>query len=74
MRPFWRLAALPPHKNGRQYFRDHYDWRVIERTYHELLAQLQKTEPKAGMEPMPGWSARRRRDVAPAAEVVRSIA
>ena len=59
-------------KSGRQHFRDHYDWRVIERKYHELLQQLQKNPPKKGIEPIPGWSARRRRDIQPAADVLRS--
>ena len=59
-------------KSGRQYFRDHYDWRVIERKYHELLQQLQKNPPKTAIEPIPGWSARRRRDRQPAADVLRS--
>ena len=68
----WLSASLG--KNGRQYVRDHYDWRVIERKYHELLVQLQKAAPKTNMEPIPGWSARRRRDVAPAGDVVRSLA
>jgi glycosyltransferase involved in cell wall biosynthesis len=59
-------------KNGRQYFRDHYDWRVIERKYRDMLVQLQKGPAKTAMDPLPGWSARRRRDIPPAAGVVRS--
>jgi glycosyltransferase involved in cell wall biosynthesis len=67
----WLSSSLG--KSGRQYFRDHYDWRVIERKYHEMLVQLQKAEPGAAIEPIPGWSERRRRDVAPTADVVRSL-
>ena len=59
-------------KSGRQYFRDHYDWRVIERKYHEILTQLQNTPAKTTIEPIPGWSARRRRDLQPAVHVLRS--
>lgn len=59
-------------KSGRQYFRDHYDWRVVERKYRDILAQLQKTPAKTAIEPLPGWSARRRRDLQPAADVLRS--
>jgi glycosyltransferase involved in cell wall biosynthesis len=66
----WLSSSLG--KNGRQYFRDHYDWRVIERKYHEVLTQLQKNPPKASIEPLPGWTARRRRDLKPAADVFRS--
>ena len=67
----WLSASLG--KSGRQHFRDHYDWRVIERKYHEMLVQLQKAEPRTAIEPIPGWSERRRRDVAPAADVLRSL-
>jgi glycosyltransferase involved in cell wall biosynthesis len=67
----WLSASLG--KNGRQYFRDNYDWRVVERKYHEMLVQLQKTPPRHAMDPLPGWSARHRRDLSPAADVVRSL-
>jgi glycosyltransferase involved in cell wall biosynthesis len=61
-------------KNGRQYVRDHYDWRVIERKYHDILAQLRNNPPRTGMSPIAGWMARRRRELSPTAEVVRSVA
>ena len=67
----WLSGSLG--KSGRQYFRDQYDWRVIERKYHDMLSQLQKAAPRATIEPLPGWSERRRRDVPPAAEVLRSV-
>ena len=67
----WLSSSLG--KSGHQYFRDHYDWRVVERKYHEMLVQLQKAEPRTAIEPIPGWSERRRRDVAPAADVLRSL-
>jgi len=67
----WLSASLG--QSGRQYFRDHYDWRIVERKYHEMLVQLQKAPPSHVMAPMPGWSARRRRDLEPAADVVRSL-
>jgi len=67
----WLSSTLG--KNGRQYFRDHFDWRVVERKYHEMLVQLQKAVPKTTIEPIPGWAARRRRDLTPAADVVRSL-
>ena len=55
----------------RQFFRDHYDWRVVERKYHDMLAQLQKAAPRETIEPLPGWSERRRRNVPPAADRTR---
>jgi len=67
----WLSSSLG--KSGRQYFRDHFDWRVVERKYHEMLVQLQKAVPGAAIEPIPGWSGRRRRDLAPAADVVRRL-
>jgi len=66
----WLSSTLA--RSGRQYFRDHFDWRVIERKYHEMLVQLKKAEPPTAIEPIPGWSARRRRDLPPAADVLRS--
>ena len=67
----WLSASLG--KSGRQYFRDNYDWRIVERKYHEMLTQLQKAPVRHEMAPAPGWMARRRRDLAPAAEVIRSL-
>ena len=58
--------------NGRQYFRQHYAWPVIEQKYLEMFQQLQRDAGDAGsgaIEPLPGWLARRRR-LLPAAEAV----
>jgi len=64
----WLSASLG--RNGRQFFREHYDWPVIERKYLDMLDRLTK-EPAAGsVEPLPGWLARRRRNLPPAEEVV----
>ena len=60
-------------RNGREYFRAHYAWPVIERRYLEMLQRLQ-AEPAARMiEPLPGWFARRRRHLPPAADVLASL-
>jgi glycosyltransferase involved in cell wall biosynthesis len=56
-------------RSGREYFRRHYTWPVIERKYLDLLARLSKVPPPR-MEPLPGFFARRRDTVRPAAEVV----
>jgi glycosyltransferase involved in cell wall biosynthesis len=62
--------------NGREYFRQHYSWSVIERKYLEMFERL-KQESKAGttrrMEPLPGWLARRRPDVRPAQEILATL-
>ena len=59
--------------NGRRYFERHYTWPEIDRKYLDLLDRLRREDPPAGgrtIEPMPGWLARRRRNLPPAAEVV----
>lgn len=63
--------------NGRDYFARHYAWPVIERKYLDMFDRL-KREDAAGtavpaLEPLPGWFARRRRDLSPAAEVLARI-
>jgi glycosyltransferase involved in cell wall biosynthesis len=71
----WLSGSLG--RNGRQYFQNNYDWRVIERKYLDMLAQLAKTKtkpkpepPAHTMEPLPSWSDRRRDDLPPAEEVL----
>jgi glycosyltransferase involved in cell wall biosynthesis len=60
-------------ENGRTYYRRHYDWPVIERKYLDMFAQLDRERPARSIEPLPGWWARRRRTLPPAAEVVRRL-
>jgi glycosyltransferase involved in cell wall biosynthesis len=58
-------------RNGRAYFKRHYDWPVIERKYLETFDRLAR-EPRDQqpvLEPLPGFFARRRRAL-PAAEDV----
>jgi glycosyltransferase involved in cell wall biosynthesis len=61
-------------RNGREYFRTHYTWPVIERKYLDMFDRL-KRDGQSGrtMEPLPGWLGRRRRDLRPANEVLASI-
>ena len=56
-------------RSGREYFRLHYAWPVIERKYLDLLERLPNIPPP-DMEPLPGFFARRARTARPAAEVV----
>jgi glycosyltransferase involved in cell wall biosynthesis len=53
-------------QNGRDFFRRHYAWPVIERTYLDMFAALARSAPQP-LEPLPGWFARRTRNI-PAAE------
>jgi glycosyltransferase involved in cell wall biosynthesis len=63
----WLSATLG--RNGRQFFRDHYDWTVIERKYLDMFKRLQQETPAQSTDPLPGWFDRRRQDL-PAAEQV----
>jgi glycosyltransferase involved in cell wall biosynthesis len=63
----WLNASLG--RNGRQFFREHYDWPVIEQKYLDMFAWLKKTPPAAAAAG-PGWIARHRQSVPPAREVL----
>jgi glycosyltransferase involved in cell wall biosynthesis len=70
----WIAGALG--RNGRQYYRDNYDWPVIERKYVDMLDRLKAADRGAGrpdFEPLPGWFARRKRTCAPALRLLESI-
>ena len=64
----WLAASLG--RNGRQFFRDHYDWPVIERKYLDMIDRLRRTPAPAAVDPLPGWSERRRQNVPAAKDVV----
>jgi glycosyltransferase involved in cell wall biosynthesis len=57
-------------RNGREFFTRHYAWPVIEGKYLDMFRQLERGVGPAPPEPMPGWLARRRRELPPAAEVL----
>jgi glycosyltransferase involved in cell wall biosynthesis len=63
--------------NGRAFYRQNYDWLVIERKYLTMIDTL-KAEDAAGgrargVAPLPGWLARRRRALPPARDVLAQI-
>jgi glycosyltransferase involved in cell wall biosynthesis len=60
-------------KNGRQFFKDHYDWPVIERKYLQMFEQLQAQPATPASDKTPGWRDRRREDVPPAAETLAAV-
>ena len=61
-------------QNGRSYFRQHYAWPVIERKYLDMLERLRREAPAGrSVEPLPGFFARRRRVLPPAADVLASV-
>jgi glycosyltransferase involved in cell wall biosynthesis len=57
---------------GRDFFKRHYTWQVIERKYLEMFERL-KREPVPVMTPVPGFFARRGRTERPAREVMNAI-
>lgn len=60
-------------RNGREYFKRHYTWPVIERKYLEMFDRLKREKAAPRIEPLPGWFARRRATVPPAADVLAAI-
>ena len=64
----WLGATLGT--NGRRFFREHYEWPVIERKYLDLLERLAREPVRSTMEPLPPWIERRRRNLPPAQDVV----
>ena len=60
-------------RNGREFFRRHYSWPVIERKYLDMLERLRKEPATTAIDPLPGWFARRRRTLAPAREIVDAL-
>jgi len=60
-------------RNGREYFRQHYVWPVIERKYLEMLERLRQSPAARAIEPLPGWVARRKRDIPPAQHVLAAL-
>ena len=60
-------------ERGRSYYAAHYDWPVIERKYLDMFERLSSEPRRSRMEPLPGWLARRRRSLPPAADVLARV-
>jgi glycosyltransferase involved in cell wall biosynthesis len=60
-------------RNGREFFRRHYAWPVIERKYLDTLDRLQRENTAVTIEAMPGWFARRRKTLTPARKIVDAV-
>lgn len=56
--------------NGREFFKRHYTWPVIERKYLEMFDRLKREPAGAPPDPLPGFFARRRRTLRPGREVM----
>jgi glycosyltransferase involved in cell wall biosynthesis len=73
-----RILSDPPlrdtlGRNGRAFFARHYSWPVIERAYLDMFDELRQTPATQAMEPLPGFFARRARQMSPAAAVVEAL-
>jgi glycosyltransferase involved in cell wall biosynthesis len=64
-------------RNGREFFKRHYAWPVIERKYLDMFDRLRREESgrprQTAIEPLPGWFARRRQDLPPARQVLETL-
>jgi hypothetical protein len=60
-------------RNGRQYYRDNYDWPVIERKYLDMLARLSAGSASGTRDALPGWMERRKETCDPAASVLAAV-
>jgi glycosyltransferase involved in cell wall biosynthesis len=60
-------------RNGREYFTRHYAWPVIEGKYLATFERLQREPVIRTPDPLPGWFARRRRDIPAAADVLATL-
>ena len=64
-------------QNGREYFARHYAWPVIEGKYLDMFDRLKREEAggalRKPLERLPGWFARRRRDLPPASAILAGI-
>ena len=63
--------------NGRRFFQQHYAWPVIEQKYLDVLARLKQDDVRGasarGMDPEPGWFAKRRKVLRPANDVLAEL-
>src|SRR5258708_37098975 len=67
----WLAGSLG--RNGRQYFREHYDWPVVERKYLEMFERLKTDAAAPTADTLPGWFDRRRQDLPAAQEVLAKL-
>ena len=68
-----RWLSMTLGRNGRQFFKEHYDWPVIERKYLDMFARLSKDPAPRVIDPLPGWLDRRRQNLPPAQSVVAGL-
>jgi glycosyltransferase involved in cell wall biosynthesis len=67
------MLAAALGRNGREFFRRHYSWPIIEGKYLDMFQQLKSRPPGRPMEPLPGWFGRRQPTAPAAADVVAGL-
>ena len=60
-------------RNGREFFRRHYTWPVIERKYLDMFERLTREPAPPPLEPLPGFFARRKRTLRPGREIMAGL-
>ena len=60
-------------RQGRDFFRKHYAWPVIERKYLDMFDRLKREPSARNAEAWPGWWARRQRTLPPARQIVDAV-
>jgi glycosyltransferase involved in cell wall biosynthesis len=60
-------------RNGQAYYALHYAWTVVEAKYLAMFERLKREPSNRLMEPLPGFFARRARNLPPAAEVLDAV-
>jgi glycosyltransferase involved in cell wall biosynthesis len=67
----WLAGSLG--RNGRQFFRDNYDWPIIERKYLDMFERLKQEARPPAAGPLPGWLERRRPELPAARDVLAKL-
>jgi glycosyltransferase involved in cell wall biosynthesis len=68
-----RVLGATLGENGRTFFREHYEWPVIERKYLDVFERLKREPARGTLEPLPPWLSRRRRNLPPGEAVMAGL-
>ena len=60
-------------RNGRRFFRQHYEWPIVERKYLDMFARLTREPVSQRIAPLPGWLERRRPTLPSAMQVLAGL-
>lgn len=61
-------------RSGREFFRRHYTWPIVERKYLDMFDRLARDTAAPPIEPLPGFFGRRKRALSPGREVMAAAA